>query len=121
MEHSPDNKSAQGEEKGRRNLFWGLALLAVLIVGVTSGYLISQAQNTLVQVVVTATPEPNQQAAGQTAAQPPTKPATTPSSTADNANTPPTPTIMEFVLSDARHFQGSDKAPITMIEFSDFK
>ena len=121
MEHLPDNKPAQGNKKGSSNLLWGLALLVVLIVGLSAGYLISQAQNRPVQVVVTATPEPNQQAAGQTAAQPPTKPATTPSSTADNANTPPTPTIMEFVLSDARHFQGSDKAPITMIEFSDFK
>lgn len=33
----------------------------------------------------------------------------------------PTPTIMEFVLSDARHFQGSADAPVTMVEFSDFK
>jgi len=41
---------------------------------------------------------------------------------ADNpAPSAPTPTIMDFVLSDARHFQGSDDAPVTMIEFSDFK
>lgn len=33
----------------------------------------------------------------------------------------PTPTIMDFVLSDARHFQGSPNAPVTLIEFSDFK
>jgi protein-disulfide isomerase len=33
----------------------------------------------------------------------------------------PTPTIMDFVLSDARHFQGQADAPITLIEFSDFK
>ena len=33
----------------------------------------------------------------------------------------PTPTIMDFVLSDARHFQGSNEAPVTVVEFSDFK
>jgi protein-disulfide isomerase len=33
----------------------------------------------------------------------------------------PTPTIMDFVLSDARHFQGNANAPVTMVEFSDFK
>ncbi len=33
----------------------------------------------------------------------------------------PTPTIMEFVMSDARHWQGDDAAPITIVEFSDFK
>ncbi len=120
MEHSPDNKPAQGKEKGNRNLFWGLALLVVLIVGLSAGYLFSQAQNRPVQVVVTATPEPTAQVAAQAEAQTPTKPAT-PTSPVAEPDTPPTPTIMEFVLSDARHFQGSDEAPITMIEFSDFK
>ncbi|MCG3210270.1 MAG: hypothetical protein FOGNACKC_03901 [Anaerolineae bacterium] len=31
------------------------------------------------------------------------------------------PTIMDFVLADARHFQGSAGTPITIVEFSDFK
>jgi protein-disulfide isomerase len=34
---------------------------------------------------------------------------------------PATPTIMEFVMSDARHMQGDVDAPVTIIEFSDFK
>ena len=120
MEHSPDNQPAQNKEKGSSLLLWGLALLAVLILGVAFGYLISQAQNTPVHVIVTATPEPSRQAVAQAEEQPPTKPAATTRAT-ETANTPPTPTIMDFVLSDARHFQGSDEAPITMIEFSDFK
>lgn len=32
----------------------------------------------------------------------------------------PTPTIMDFVLTDARHFKGSPAAPVTIVEFSDF-
>lgn len=32
----------------------------------------------------------------------------------------PTPTIMDFVLTDARHFKGSSDAPVTIVEFSDF-
>lgn len=32
-----------------------------------------------------------------------------------------TPTLMEFVMSDARHVQGDADAPVTIIEFSDFK
>lgn len=35
--------------------------------------------------------------------------------------TSPTPSVMEFVLADARHFQGEANAPVTLIEFSDFK
>lgn len=32
-----------------------------------------------------------------------------------------TQTLMAFVLADARHFQGEPDAPVTIIEFSDFK
>lgn len=32
-----------------------------------------------------------------------------------------TPTIMEFLMADVRHVQGEPDAPITIIEFSDFK
>ncbi len=31
------------------------------------------------------------------------------------------PSIMDFVMSDARHIQGQADAPITIVEFSDFK
>ncbi len=33
----------------------------------------------------------------------------------------PTPTLMEYLMADARHIQGDLEAPITIIEFSDFK
>jgi protein-disulfide isomerase len=32
-----------------------------------------------------------------------------------------TPTIMEFLMENARHVDGNPDAPITIIEFSDFK
>lgn len=41
-----------------------------------------------------------------------------PDNDADSAM--PTPTIMDFVMSDARHIQGETAAPVTIIEFSDF-
>ncbi len=33
----------------------------------------------------------------------------------------PTPTIMDFVMADARHWQGDEASPVTIVEFSDFK
>ncbi|MCB0192392.1 MAG: hypothetical protein KDJ65_10655 [Anaerolineae bacterium] len=32
-----------------------------------------------------------------------------------------TPTLMEFVMADARHIQGDPNAPVTLVEYSDFK
>ncbi len=64
-----------------------------------------------VQVVVTATPDPNQ-AAGESGE---------PEVIVVTATPTPTPDFMADLLADARHFQGEDDAPVTMIEFSDFK
>ncbi len=40
---------------------------------------------------------------------------------ANPAEGEPTPTIMDFVMADARHWQGDEVAPVTIVEFSDFK
>ena len=40
---------------------------------------------------------------------------------AANNNNNGQPDIMDMVLSDARHVQGDANAPVTIIEFSDFK
>ena len=64
-------------------------------------------------VVVTTTPA---EAVAQTSNN-----STPPSEQSDSAAGPLTPTIMDFVLSDARHFQGSAGSPVTVVEFSDFK
>jgi cytoskeletal protein RodZ len=138
MEHSSDKDPSQNNIRGRSSLYWGLALVAVLIVGVAIGYLFSQSQttpNAPVQIAVTATLNPTEQPVVQANQQPPptqtneqptqppaqsNPPVTT--ATEDSTNTtPPTPTIMDFVLSDARHFQGNADAPVTIVEFSDFK
>jgi protein-disulfide isomerase len=95
-------------------LFVGLTFGAALFLGAAIGYRFGRSQ--LVEparVVVTATP-------GEAVAQAGSGP-TQPAQPTDSAGVQPTPSIMDFVLSDARHFQGSAAAPITMIEFSDFK
>lgn len=104
----------------------GVALLAV-VLGVVLGYLARPALDPATGSVA----DISLPARGPVAVQaPPAQPdnAGEPETQA-NASAPednpvpsaPTPTIMDFVLSDARHFQGRDEAPVTMIEFSDFK
>jgi outer membrane biosynthesis protein TonB len=67
--------------------------------------------------------QPTQTQADKQPTQPPTQsnPPATDATTDSTGALPPTPTIMEFVLSNSRHFQGNADAPVTMIEFSDFK
>lgn len=113
---TPEHTPTPTTSSGKTVLLWSAALLVVLMAGVVLGYLFSQAQKRPVQVVVTATSIPGAQVEEQSQ-----KESEAAADTADRSNTPPTPSIMDFVLSDARHFQGSENAPITMIEFSDFK
>lgn len=122
MENSANNKPDR-----RDTLLWLVGLAAVLAVGLIIGYSYSQSK-TPVQVVVTATPESETQAVAQIeSTQVPTQPASEDIPTANPtvedapASESPTPDVMEFLLSDARHFDGNPDAPVTMIEFSDFK
>jgi cytoskeletal protein RodZ len=132
-------------------LVLALALVATLAVGLAIGLWIQLQSNTarMVEVVVTATPDPANQTVARTSGQTddaapktdqqakdsppdsedqseaglPTATETTVAiaNEAGNAQATPTPSIMEFLLSDARHFQGDSDAPLTLIEFSDFK
>lgn len=128
MEATLDNEptqnqaSAQSKVKGVSPLYLGLALVATLAIGAVGGYLFGLAQarqSAPVQVVVTATPSSNSQPVAQMTQE--ATQADTSATTATDPNAPPTPTIMEFVLADARHIEGSPDALVTMIEFSDFK
>lgn len=101
-------------------LIIGITFFAALFLGMAVGYGVGRSQSKPpVQVVVTATAAEAVAQAGDTPAQVTQQP--TAASAPETADGQPTPTIMDFVLSDARHFQGSTDAPITVVEFSDFK
>ncbi len=125
LESAPIFEPTQVKTNRISPLFGGLALAIVLAIGGVAGYLFSQAQalpDAAVQVVVTATLNPDSQSvaqAPQSSVQ--TGQSSAPNPPGANPNTPTTPTIMDLVLADARHFEGSSDAPVTMIEFSDFK
>ncbi len=93
---------------------YGFALIIMFIVGLLTGFLgrplVMKTEPEFIEkiVVVTATPEPGQTAVAQNNA-----------STEKSDN--PTPSLMDLVLSDARHFQGNDQAPVTIVEYSDFR
>lgn len=117
-------------------LYMGLAFVGTLALGLIIGFLtrplIIPDRVEVVEVVPTAA-----LSTGQVTAQ--TDVETSPAQTTNNATSegdassteaqpaanadaaPPTPTIMDFLMADARHIQGVEDAPVTIIEFSDFK
>lgn len=128
MENSSNNRSAQSKVTGINIYILGFALIATLIAGVAIGLLINRPTQST-QIVVTATSDPNKQPVTQTNEQQPAQASTQSNSAVattgpendPTAAGPSTPTIMDFVLSNARHFLGRPDAPVTLIEFSDFK
>ena len=123
-------------------IYMGLAFLGTLAVGLILGFLarplIIPDQVDVVEVVATAAISPAQAIAQADIASTGTESragvdentanADASSQTADeqpqrttDADAVPTPTIMDFLMSDATHIQGAADAPVTIIEFSDFK
>ena len=98
-------------------LLLGLTIALVFIGGLALGFFGRPAliQDLPIEVVVTVVPNENQAVASVAASA--GQPAEERANTAPGQ---PTPTIMDFVLSDARHFQGNDQAEVTVVEFSDF-
>lgn len=98
----------------------GLIIAAAFLLGLALGFFGRPAliQDLPIQVVVTVVP--NEPEAVQANNQMTETEQSTSSTTNQEVSTGPTPTIMDFVLSDARHFQGDNSAPVTIIEFSDF-
>lgn len=111
-------------------VYFGTALAIAfaigLFIGLTGRPLVIR--DVPVQVVVTVIPNQN----GATVAQAPANAAESAGDRGANQTTlnetaqapvdgTATPTLMEFVMSDARHIQGDPNAPITVVEYSDFK
>jgi protein-disulfide isomerase len=146
MSSSSQNSNAQPQNSQSSDaspVNWGFALVAAFALGLALGFfgrpgLIADVP---VQVVVTVIPDNSSKAVAQTDSSPagstdntstshPAAPmsetgdATAPEPAQDDAAAPDnqaTPTIMEFVMSDARHVEGEADAPVTIVEFSDFK
>ena len=96
-----------------------LSLVIVFAVGLAIGFfgrpMVMPAEEVVVTIEVT-----REAVVVQAAATP--QPTTAPAETeAETNEAGPTPAIMDFILSDTHHFQGDPNAPVTMIEFSDFR
>jgi len=115
MEDFDSTPSDPQPSGGIKPLSFALGVIAALVIGGVIGYGVGLYQAAQippqvveVEVVVTATPDPEQAVAQAESSSPADQPASP-----DD--------IMEFLLSDARHFQGDTDAPVTLIEFSDFR
>ena len=106
---------------------FGVALIAIFLVGILAGYSLHPLINgrdgattneriVEVTVVVTTTPD-----AGQAVADDSTGDDEGKTIVVVTATPTPTPDVMKDLLASARHSQGLDDAPVTIIEFSDFK
>jgi hypothetical protein len=141
IEPSPPAKQAA---TGPNPLNIGFALVLAFAIGLALGFFGRPRiiEDVPVQVVVTVVPDTNNTQAvasnnnsgatdsagsaeenNNSAVEPEseTGAATSNSEPSVDPNAPPTPTIMDFLMSDARHIQGDEAAPVTIIEFSDFK
>ncbi|MEM7347679.1 MAG: hypothetical protein AAF485_25885 [Chloroflexota bacterium] len=118
-----------GSSSGGNPVVLGLIIALVFLLGLGIGFLGRPAliDDIPIEVVVTVLPNPTQAVAQ--ASEPTATPAAESSDEAragsqDTQNNDQggsgEPTIMDLIMSDARHTQGSDDAVVTLVEFSDF-
>lgn len=130
---------ASPKESGRgiSPLLIGVALTLFFVVGLSLGFFIRPAiiDDAPVEVVVTVNapasgggavaeaPTPDVVEEAEAAVNPDSseEPASETNTESPEVAAEATPTIMEFLMEDARHVDGNPDAPITIIEFSDFK
>jgi hypothetical protein len=119
-EAAEPSDSEPGPASGPNPLLLGLTLALVFILGLAIGFFGRPRliKDLPIQVVVTVVPDQSQSVAPAAAAPVEANPGQESANLIEPAG--PTPTIMDFVLSDARHFQGSEAAKVTLVEFSDF-
>jgi len=98
------------EDENRRAWLTPVLALVMLAVGLFLGY----AGRPYVQPLLAGKAEATQLAGA-------TQEAGLPSVNSTLAPGEPTPTLMEFLISNTQHFKGDADAPITMIEFSDYQ
>lgn len=110
MSEQPEQDQAppltpESAPSGENRRAWITPILAVvmLVAGLFLGYF----GRPIVQPLLAGTVEPTERAAL------PVGP--------DPASGEPTPTLMEFLISNTQHFRGDPDAPVTMIEFSDYQ
>ena len=130
----PDEEKQKDSSSAGTAILFGVGLVVAFAVGLVAGFVVRPMaiKDVPVQVVVTVVPPVQEVAQAPTPTDPsaevappladePTDETPPTSEPTKDPNATPTPTIMEYVLSDARHIQGREDAPVTVVEFSDFK
>ena len=124
-----DESQIQSEETTPNTRLINLGLLVVLVIvaGVALRLWTSDeepsgnpAAETLVALPPTATEPPTLAPATDTPGSPESE-LSTPIEGADSAEPPAETSMADMLLVGARHVQGAEDAPITIVEFSDFK
>ena len=101
---SPEEPAVdQPAGESRRAWLTPVLAAAMLVAGLFLGYF----GRPIVQPLLEGTTEPTERAQ---------LPAVNP----NPASGEPTPTLMEFLITNTQHFKGDPDAPVTMIEFSDY-